>query len=101
MAEEIVTLKVTTQGDQAALQSLTKIDRLISKLNGKKIKIAVTGGNEAVKAAQASKKAIQENIAAQKAAAREQSRLVEQNMSQMGAVTREQLRSELIWQVGS
>ena len=36
-AEEIVKLKVTTEGDQAALQSLTKIDQLIAKINQQKV----------------------------------------------------------------
>lgn len=96
--DEIVTLKVTTEGDQAALQALTKIDQLVSKINGQKINIGVSGANTAAKSARESTKAIQDNIAAQKSAAQEQSKLIQQNMEQMGGVTREQLRSELIWQ---
>lgn len=98
MKDEIVTLKVTTEGDQAALQSLTKIDQLISKINGEKINIGVGGVNDAAKAVQESTKAIQANITAQKNAAQEQSKLIQQNMEQMDGLTREQLRSELIWQ---
>lgn len=41
MAEEIVTLKVTTEGDQQALKSLTSIDKLIKAINEKKVRIDI------------------------------------------------------------
>ena len=60
-AEEIVKLKVTTEGDQAALQNLTKLDRLIAKINGQKINISFSQGmNEAATAAEAREKSYQE-----------------------------------------
>lgn len=99
MKDEIVTLKVTTEGDQAALQSLTKLDQLIAKINGQKVNISFSQGmKEAAEAAQKSAEAIQANITAQKNAAQEQSKIIQQNMEQMDGLTREQLRSELIWQ---
>lgn len=46
-AEEIVKLKVTTEGDQATLQSLTKIDQLIAKINKKAANVKVTSSGTA------------------------------------------------------
>lgn len=62
MAQEIVTLKVTTEGDQAALQNLTKIDQLISKINGQKVNVNLAQG---MKSAEGSAQAAAKYINAQ------------------------------------
>lgn len=46
-ADEIVKLKVTTEGDQAALQSLTKLDQLIAKINKEAANVKVTSSGTA------------------------------------------------------
>lgn len=64
-AEEIVKLKVTTEGDQATLQSLTKIDQLIAKINGQKVNISFAQGmNEAAAASQKAAEASAKEISA-------------------------------------
>lgn len=47
MKDEIVTLKVTTEGDQAALQGLSKIDQLIAKINKEAANVKVTSSGAA------------------------------------------------------
>lgn len=76
-ADEIVKLKVTTEGDQAALQSLTKIDQLIAKINGQKVNISFAQGmKEAEAAAQRSAEAINANTAAEARAIEAKTKLV-------------------------
>lgn len=56
-ADEIVKLKVTTEGDQAALQSLTKLDQLVAKINGQKVNINFAQGMK--EAEEASRKMVE------------------------------------------
>lgn len=87
-AEEIVKLKVTTEGDQAALQSLTGLDQLIAKINRQKVKISFSQGmKEAAEAAQKSAEAINANTAAETRAIEAKAKLI--NAENRLAVARE------------
>lgn len=67
-AEKIVTLKVTTEGDQAALQSLIKLDQLVTRINGQKVNVSFSQGmKKAAEAVQKSVEAINANTANQTA----------------------------------
>lgn len=81
-------MEYAKEGDQAALQSLTKIDQLIAKINGQKMNINLSQGmNEAAAAAQKSMEAISANTAAETRAIEAKAKLI--NAENRLAVARE------------
>lgn len=86
-AEEIVKLKVTTEGDQTALQNLTQLDKLVRKLNNATVNIKVAT-NFALAEKEINKQvaAIQQNISANAALIQANNSLAAAEMANQAAI---------------
>lgn len=97
MAEEIVTLRVRTEGDQNALRSLEALDKLVKKLNRTPVNINVKGLENLERAAKKSASSAEQSIEAFQSAASTASRGAEELTEQTHDLIEMQMDYEALW----